>query len=298
MNQKPCPPDRRRILVIFNPVAGARRRRRLDSVLEALRAAGCAVTVRPTTQRGDAEAFAREARADTCDVVLAAGGDGTINEVANGLGAGAPPLALCPLGTANVLAAEIGLATDPAAVAHTVLHGRVSEVAVGIANGRRFLMMAGVGFDAQVVAGIVPRLKKMLGKGAYVLETFRQLLHYRFPRFHFVIDGQPYEGASAIIAKGHFYAGRFVCAPDARLESPSFQVCLFRSGGPFAVLYYGTAMMLGLVPRLPDVALVTGTRIEVQGPAGDPVQGDGDTLAAMPLSVSLAPERLKLLVPV
>jgi YegS/Rv2252/BmrU family lipid kinase len=291
------PLPRRRILVIYNPVAGPGRRRRLNNVLQGLRDAGCAITLRETGKPGDAEAFARAADANEHDVVLAAGGDGTINEVVNGLGPLAPPLALCPLGTANVLAAEIALATDTTAVLRTILYGQELRVRPGRANGRRFLMMAGVGFDAEVVAGIVPRVKRLLGKGAYVLETFRQLLRYRFPRFRLTIDGVPYEGASAIVARGHFYAGRFVCAPDARLAEPRFQVCLFRKGGPFAVLYYGTAMLLGLVPRLPDVALLAGQSIEVQGPDGLPVQGDGDTVARLPLSVSLDDQPLKLLVP-
>jgi YegS/Rv2252/BmrU family lipid kinase len=294
--QRKPPADRRRILVIYNPAAGRSRRQRLDAVVAGLQAAGCDVLLRATTRRGDAEAFARESRMQDHDVLLAAGGDGTINEVVNGLTAAAPPLALCPMGTANVLAAEIGLMVAPEAIVHAVLHGTVREIWPGDANGRHFLMMAGVGFDAEVVAGIAPRLKRALGKGAYVVETLRQLVRYRYPRFRVVIDGVAHDAASAIIANGRFYAGRYVVAPQARLETPAFQVCLFRAGGPLAVLWYGTALLLDLVPRLPGVTLVSGARVEVSGPPG-PVQGDGDIIATLPLTATVAPQPVRLLTP-
>lgn len=297
MHDSPYPSARRRVLAIYNPVAGRRHRGRFETVIEFLRAANCIVTVRETLARGDAEALSRDAHERDFDVVLAAGGDGTINEVVNGLGPDAPPLALCPLGTANVLAAEIALDGSPAAVVASVLGGPVREVAAGVANGRRFLMMAGVGFDAHVVANVQADLKRRFGKGAYVIESLRQIWRFRFPRYRIAVDGVVHEAASAIIAKGHFYAGRFVCAPEARLDDPRFQVCLFRWSGAPAVMYYGTAMALGLVPRLPGVRLVTGTRIEVGGPKGDPVQGDGDTLAYLPLTAEIAPDRLRLLMP-
>ena len=283
--------------MIFNPTAGRRRRARLDAVLGLLYAAGCAIELRPTAQRGDAEAFAAEVEAAETDVVLAAGGDGTINEVANGLLGSGVPLALCPLGTANVLAAEIGLDTAPAAIADALLRGRALAVRPGLANDRLFLQMAGAGFDAHVVQGVTPGIKRLLGKGAYVLETFRQQLRYRFPALTVTIDGVAYQASSAIIAKGRYYAGRFICSPDARLEKPEFQVCLFLTGGVLAVMRYGAAMLFGRVPTLKDVKLVTGTVVSVAGPDGDPVQGDGDTIARLPLSVTLAEETLTLLLP-
>ncbi len=292
-----APTGRRRVLVIFNPVAGPRRARRLHAVVALLKAAGCTVLLRETAARGDAERFAAEATMAEHDVVLAAGGDGTLNEVANGLGPDAPLLAVCPLGTANVVAAEVGLAIDPAAIAATVLHGKVFSLAPGLANGRRFLMMAGVGFDAHVVAGIRPAIKRRLGKGAYVLETLRQLWRFNFPGYRLTIDGVAYQCASAIIAKGHFYAGRFICAPDARLDDPRFQICVFRWNGPLAVVYYALAMGMGLVPRAPGVTLVWGSSVEVTSLDGDPVQGDGDTVAVLPLTASVAPARLRVLVP-
>ena len=114
----------RRVNVIYNPTAGWRRRARLERVLERLGELGASVTLRETRGRGDAEMLARAADPAACDAVVAAGGDGTINEVMNGLDRRNLPLGIVPLGTANVLAAEIGLPREPRAQAEAIACGR------------------------------------------------------------------------------------------------------------------------------------------------------------------------------
>jgi YegS/Rv2252/BmrU family lipid kinase len=291
----------RRVTVLFNPAAGGRRRGRLEQTLQLLRESGCAITVQATAARGDAEDMARAygAAAPASDLLVVAGGDGTINEALNGLLANgaAAPLALVPLGTANVLAAEIGLVTTPAVVARTIAQGVAADAHVGIANGRCFAAMAGVGFDAHVVANVGLDLKRRLGKGAYVVESIRQLFRFRFPRYRVTVDGQAYEAASVIVAKGHYYAGRFVCAPEARLDRPEFHVCLFERGGRWNAIRYAIALALGRLPRLADFRIVRGRTVTIDGPAGDPLQGDGDIIARLPARIEIAPRPLRLIMP-
>ena len=297
---------RQRLLVIVNPKAGRRRRRRLRATLDQLRRHGCRITLRDTTKAGDAESFARAAVEEGAvyDAIVAAGGDGTINEVVNGLaavravGPAPPPLAVLPLGTANVLAAEIGLDPAPAAVAHTILAGPARPVTVGMANGRCFTVMAGVGFDAHVVAGVSLRLKRLLGRGAYLVETLRQLHRFPFHRYAVTVDGVRYDAASVIVARGRYYGGRFVCAPLARLDAPDFQVCLFLKSGRWNALRYAVALALGRLHRLPDYRILPGRRLTIVGPAGDPVQGDGDIVARLPVAIEPSPRRLDLILPV
>jgi YegS/Rv2252/BmrU family lipid kinase len=292
----------RRITVVFNPTAGGRRRRRLEQTLQLLRESGCEVAVRATGARGDAEAIARTFCdvAPTPDLVVVAGGDGTINEAVNGMlsnGSASCPLALVPLGTANVLAAEIGLTHAPSAVARTIARGVPARAYVGMANGRCFTAMSGVGFDAHVVANVDLGLKRRIGKAAYVLESLRQLLRFRFPRYRVTIDGQSFEAASVIVAKGHYYAGRYVCAPAARLDQAEFHVCLFERGGRWNAIRYAIALALGRLPKLADFRIVRGRAIAIDGPVGDPVQGDGDIIAELPVRIELAPQPLRLMVP-
>ncbi|MFS2009506.1 diacylglycerol kinase family protein [Azospirillum sp. CT11-132] len=298
--------DMRRLLVIHNPTAGGRRARRLRAVVSRLEARGLSVTVKPTGKRGDAEAFAREADPADVDAVIAAGGDGTINEVINGLAVHADadrplPLGIVPMGTANVLAAELGLTTDPERIAAAIAGGQRTMIWPAQANGRVFSLMAGVGLDARVVERVDPRVKRLIGKGAYVAETLVQLATRPDHRYRVTLDdGPPQEVASVIVAKGHFYGGRFICAPDARLTAPELHVCLFPRGGRLNALRYVWGVTAGRLARFPEYRVVTAKRVRIDGPAddglfADAVQGDGDVLARLPVEITLAGWRLPVL---
>jgi len=298
---------RRRVLIIHNPNAGRpRRRRRLPQVIALLREAGATVEVRRTAAAGDAEAYARAACASAAagagpDVVVAAGGDGTINEVVNGMVGGILPLALLPLGTANVLAAEIGLDERPAWVARAILEGPVAAIHPGEVNGRRFTLMAGIGLDADVVASVDPSLKRATGKFAYAVATARRWLGYRRHSFRIEIDGVPHDAAAAVVAKGHFYAGRFVCAADARITEPTLHVCLFEKPGRWPALCYMAGLFGGFLPRLRSFRIVPGREVTILGEAprgtARPVQGDGDVIARLPVRIRIADETVPLVMP-
>jgi YegS/Rv2252/BmrU family lipid kinase len=284
-------------MIIFNPTSGWRRRRRFEAVLQRLRARGCDFRVHATTAPGDAERLAATADPARYDVLVVAGGDGTVNEVVNGLRDRRLPLAILPLGTANVLAAELGQTTHPEAIARTIAQGVARPVTVGIANGRRFVLMAGAGFDAQVVATVNLKLKRCLGKAAYGLAIVRQLLAYGFPNYRVVLDGSPRPAASVLVANAHYYGGRFVAAPAAGLQTPTFEVGLFERSGRAAAIGYALALFLGLLPRLKSYRILAARQIEIEGPAGEPVQADGDVIARLPVRIELLPAAVELIFP-
>lgn len=292
------PPRVRQVTVIFNPAAGRRRRRRLRRVLAALERRGVVVTLRVTMASGDAERFAREARLEGCDRLVVAGGDGTINEVINGVADPEMPLAIVPLGTANVLAHEIGLAASARSAAHAIVEGALRRIALGRANSRRFVMMAGIGFDAAVVARVDARLKRVVGRLAYVVEIARMILRNSPVSYELVIDGAAHQAYSAIIAKGRRYGGWFVVAPAARLADPTLQVVLFARGRRRDILRYVVALATGRLSRLDDVTIVAARRVEVREPAGAPVQGDGDTLTHLPVEIDVVSEAVTIVMPV
>jgi YegS/Rv2252/BmrU family lipid kinase len=287
----------RRLLIIFNPAAGWRRRQRLAPVLIRLREHGCVVNLRETEAPGDAERFAAEVDPAAFDAVVAAGGDGTVNETINGLLRSGLPLAVIPLGTANVLAAEIGLRTDPASLARCAAFGRPRPITLGAANGRRFILMAGAGFDAHVVAGVSVPMKRRLGKGAYVLSTLHQLLVFPFRTYEVLIDNTAQHAASVIVANGRYYGGRFVCAPDASLESDTLQVCLFQQSGRLAAIGYALALFTGRLPQLSTYRVIEGRRIEIRGRPGEPLQGDGDIIGTLDVAIEVLPNALDLIYP-
>jgi YegS/Rv2252/BmrU family lipid kinase len=270
-------------------------------VLATLAQHGCAVAVRETTQRGDAEAFARAARDEAFDRVVVAGGDGTINEAINGLAGSDRPLAIVPLGTANVVAAELGLGTRPAEIAQAILEGEPRRVALGRLatreGTRRFGLTVGIGFDAHVVANVDPGLKRLTGKCAYLVASARQLVRDAGRLYDVVVDGRAYRAASAIVAKGHYYGGRFVVCPEARLDDPRLHVCLFRRAGRGPALRYAAALLVGRLHRQPDVTVVPAQRIEIAGPAGEPLQVDGDCDGTLPAVIDVDPAGLVLVFP-
>jgi len=239
--------------------------------------------------------------ADDWGVVAAAGGDGTINEVASGLLAAdgpVPPLGVIPLGTANVLACEIGLGVGPSEVAHTLVTGQAAPVYPGLANGRCFLMMAGAGFDAHVVATVDLSLKRKVGKGAYVAKTLSQCVCYDFPECEVSLDsGEPVRASSVVVCNGRHYGGPFVAAPRASLAEPSFEVVVMGRGGWFNVLRYGAALVAGRLPALRDVRVATARAVRIEGVAGQLVQGDGDIVARLPINISVCDRTIDLIVP-
>jgi len=287
----------RSVFVIYNPAAGARNDRRLERLTHELEMRGKKVVVYRTEKRGDAEQLASRITLQDSAILLVAGGDGTINEVINGLTPDSPPLAIAPFGTANVLAAEIGMPSSMADVAAAVCEGKITPAHFGETNGRRFIMMAGIGFDAHVVSAVSSALKKRIGKGAYVLESFRQLIRFPFLTYRVTIDGATFEVASAVIANGHFYAGRFICAPDASLLEPELHACLLEGQGRWNAIRYALNLTLGRLHRLADVRIVRCREITVDGVNSGPVQGDGEILTNLPVKVSVASEKIRLVFP-
>jgi len=293
-----------RIAIIFNPIAGRSRRLVLEDVCDRLAARGWAVELKPTGARGDAERFAREIAnlpAETRpDLLAVAGGDGTIGEAINGLIVAANPISIgiIPMGTANVLAAEIGLAVNVDAIAAALDARRTQIIHIGRANGRAFTLMAGVGVDAHVVAQLDVALKRRIGKAAYVIGALHQLFRFGFPTYRVQIDNNTaLDAASVIVAKGRFYGGKHVVAPLAQLAAPSFQVCLFERKGAFHMLRYALALGLGTLPRARGYRILEGRHVTIEGPAHDPIQGDGDILGHLPAIVDIAPMPVRLVMP-
>jgi diacylglycerol kinase (ATP) len=285
-----------RIFLIHNPISG-RRSGLLQEVLTHLEAMGCRIDLHETGRRDHAQEIAAQASQSDYDRIVVSGGDGTINEAINGLTPDSPPVAIIPRGTANVLAAELGLGADPKEIAQTIVHGEPRAVSLGEINGRKFLLMAGVGFDARVVATVSSSLKRTIGKGAYVFASAVQMLKGGFPRFQVLVDGIPHEAASVVVANAHYYGGKFVCAPEARLDSPVLQVCLFERGSRWYVAVYGIALMLGFLPKAPGYRILPATRIEIRQPDGAPIQSDGDFVGVTPAAVTVTPRAAWLVFP-
>ena len=284
----------RRILAIYNPTAGRRARRTFERFRAALARLGAAVTVAETNAPLHAKSLAESADPSRFDAIAVAGGDGTINEAVNGIVQSGLPLAILPLGTANVLAHELGLPRAPEALAEIAALSPArpvvpAEIVTAERNEPwRFLLMAGIGFDAEVVAHLNFKLKRKIGKTAYALGSLQQLGRQERRLFDARIDGRLEHPASLVVARAHFYGGRFVLAPEARLEQPALHAVLFPGASRLATLRYMAAVVTGRLQRQCDVEVRQAREIELASPEGAPVQIDGDVRAHLPASIRLA----------
>ncbi len=287
------------MLIVFNPTAGRRRAARLWRVLDVMSANGMRLELAETRYAGHATVLAREAAASGADLVVAAGGDGTIAEVANGINGSFCRLGVIPLGTANVMAHELELSFVPRDVAAALAFGRTRMIWPGIARGpageRVFVQMLGAGFDAQVVQQLPLALKRRLGRFAYVVQSLREAARYRFSPIRLSLDGVACQAGSVIVSTGHFYGGRYLLAPGTSPATRGFTVALFERSGPLAALLYGAALPLDLLPRMPGLRLLHADEVAIQSPHV-PAQTDGDAAGFAPLLVCDAPSAIRVVV--
>ncbi len=271
-----------KIKLIANPVAGGDARKKIDRIVSWMQARGVAVETTLTQARGDARKAAAAARFGDFDRVVAAGGDGTLNEVINGLAPSEIPLAFIPLGTTNVFALEVNIPLDLERACALVLDGAPRPISLGQADGQRFLLMAGIGFDAEVVRGVRLSLKRRVGKLAYLVSGLGALCRYR-PQ---PLEVTPEDGVSrlaygVVICNSRLYGGSFVLSPGASLYNETLSLCLLLSKNRLGFLLSMIKIALGR-PLLADEAIQLQTRRVVVTGSNVPVQLDGDYLGELP----------------
>ncbi len=288
------------MLVIYNPTAGRRRVRHLWSVLDVLVAHGVRLEVVETRSAGPARCGAHVGVGCGIRVGGAAGGDGTIAEVADGLAGSECRLGIIPLGTANVLAHELRLPFGAGDVASMLVSGRILPLWPGIARSaagsRLFVQMLGIGFDAHVVHHLSRPVKRLIGRGAYVVQTLRELPRYRFETMQVRVDGVMHEAGSVIVSKGTLYGGPYLLAPEASPASPGFSVVLFARAGIGSALLAGAALPLNLMARLPGIVRLRASDVALVGLHGWPAQSDGDAAGCTPMHITDATTPIAVLV--
>lgn len=312
----------RNATLIYNPIAGRRPRRREKQIRQAVRvleAAGMAVKLSPTTRPGEATSLAKAAAAGACDLVLVCGGDGTVNEVINGLVPGNMPLGILPGGTANIIAKELKLPHHPVRSARELATWTPRRIALGMATWtqpidaampneaaksaprrRYFMSVAGIGFDAYVVYKLSTAFKFSLGVPAYILEAIQQAWRYSFPVFFCQSDNRRIDGTFAVAQRSSHYAGWLPLAPDASIFKGVLSLCVFKSRNRYRYFLYAASVLARRHLRLKDVELIEAPAIECAG--ADPSKAiyfelDGELVGRLPARLEVVPDALTLLVP-
>ncbi len=240
----------------------------------------------------------RESEGDL-DRIVVAGGDGTVNDVLNGLeDPSRVPLAHLAFGTANMLARELRIPRDPGALAALVERGACRRLDLGRAGSRRFLLVASSGFDAMVTRAVSRARRGTLGYPGYARPILHALRHYRAPQLRVSVDGaEPLSGALAVVSNIRNYGGIFSVADRARPDSGVLDVCVFSGERVGDLLRYAFAAGTRRVSRLPDVTYRTGRRIVIEAREPTAVQIDGDYRGTTPLTIEVEPSVVPILTP-
>jgi YegS/Rv2252/BmrU family lipid kinase len=288
----------KRALLIYNPAA----RRAPDTARLATAAAavhGWEVTLQPTDAAGHATALAARASADAFDAVVACGGDGTVNEVANGLASSSTALAVIRGGTANVWAKEIGVRKGPEAALRLLTDGEVRAIDLGRAGERYFVCMAGVGFDAAIVREMLTSsAKQRVGAAAYVWTGFRLVSRYKPGIAELQFDGETTSSPLfwLMVANSRNYGGVLDIAHMAKIDDGRLESLLLRQGGLWTLAKLLPLVFLKRHHRGQMVVHRSIESLEVRT-EGLPVQLDGEYAGETPLRFTVADGALRVLVP-
>jgi diacylglycerol kinase family enzyme len=272
--------------------------------VDILTKSGHNVSVAPTTGPATAGAIACAEIARGADLILAAGGDGTINEVAEGMVHSQVPLGILPGGTANVLATEMKLGTRLESVASRLDECRPYRISVGHLTAdagrlsRHFLLMAGVGLDAHIVYHMNARLKARTGKFAYWVAGW-SLLGRRLPEFQVEADGRRMRCSFALLSKVRNYGGDFEIARQVTLFDDEFEVVLFEGASSLRYIPYFAGLAANRLQGMRGVNVLRANRVSLAHPEGSRVyvQVDGESAGHLPAEIRIVPQALTLLVP-
>lgn len=311
----------RKVVLLYNPIAGKNRERRrtdVEAAAQVLRAAGVEAQPVATRAPGSAGEQAREAVAEGYDTVLACGGDGTIHEVVQGLAGTDTPLGVIPLGTGNSLGNELRLSRNPARAARAILASEPRRIAVGKVeypergtgreSARYFIAIAGAGGDARMLYQMNIAAKQRHGMAAYYGEAFHLFLTHRFQRFE--VQWSDRQGETRTVVVTQILAVRLRqfggilrwLAPDAALESDDLQLVLFRTASRVSYCLYLLRALLEQRWHTPGVDLVCARQVLCRPIAGESAsniyaEADGELLGGLPVRFRTVPKALTLLVP-
>jgi diacylglycerol kinase (ATP) len=282
-------------VVILNPAAHSDRAIRSRARVEAL-ARHC--TVCTTSAPGEAEILARHAVKEGFDTIVAAGGDGTIHEVVNGLADSDVTLGLLPIGTVNVFAMELGLPSHDLELCWNIIRGEHTRVVdLPSANDKYFVQLAGVGLDAQVVKETSANLKRNFGPLSYLISA-AQIAARKPPRLFIECEDSSVEEASFIlIGNGRRYGGPFPFFKQAVMNDGLLDVVLFKQLGYLEIIKYLQDVFFSSAICLPEVDYFQTRRIRVTSEQDVPVELDGELVGQCPVEFQMRERTLRVLVP-
>ena len=282
-------------LIILNPAARSERAQRKMAQVESL-AHDCVVC--STTRTGEAELMARRGIEEGFEKIVAAGGDGTINEVVNGLAGTNATLGLLPIGTMNVFATELGLPVHDLERCWNIIQADSTRVVdLAKANQKFFVQLAGVGLDAQVVKETSAQLKRNFGPLSYLISA-AQIAARQPPRLFIESeDAKIDEGSFVLVGNGRLYGGPFPFFKHAVIDDGLLDVIVFKRLGYLEIIKYLQDVIFSSDIRVPEIEYFQTRRLRVESDQTVPVELDGELVGNCPVEFSLFEHSLRVLAP-
>jgi len=262
------------VVAIVNPLSGAGATpdvagRRIAFLERRFAVAAIAGHVQLTERGGHARELARAALDNGASLVIAWGGDGTINEVASTLAGSRTPLGIIPAGSGNGFANELRLPSEPGLAIETALHGRDRTIDGGEFDGRLFFNIAGTGIDAAVAERFNARALGRRGLLPYVQLGLREAFRYRGSRYRIVLDGETIETTAMLVAfaNGREYGNHIRLAPGAKLDDGRLEAIIVNDRSPLKRLWSCRHLALGTIHRVPGIVIrgVERATVETDG---------------------------------
>jgi YegS/Rv2252/BmrU family lipid kinase len=295
-----------RTCVIFNPAARGNKARHFRRQLDAI---GSQCALKATTAPGDARRLAAEAVGEGFDLVVAAGGDGTVNETLNGLGDAADGfehtrLGVLPLGTVNVFARELGIPLRIDRAWEILQQGhetridlpRVEFLEEGVRRQRYFVQLAGAGWDARAIELVDWSHKKKIGPLAYVIAGLKAL-RGRQPKITVRTVGQSITGEFVLVGNGRFYGGPVSAFPQADLRDGHLDICILPRLNWWTLLRCAPALLTNRKPPASIAQFIQADKFELSGEPQTAFELDGEWAGHLPAAFSVQREKLRVVVP-
>lgn len=256
------------------------------------------VDILATTHPGHAGRLALKLLDSPPDLLAVCGGDGTVHEVASCLPAPPFPISVLPAGTANVIARELKLPLDPVRALKIGMKRTVRKVDLGeMGPQRRFVFVAGIGFDAYVVANVDSSLKNRVGMGAYALAILRCLRTYPFKEFHVNVNESTFKATSCVVANAKSYGGGLLFCPNADMQDGLLDVLVLEGHSRIRLARFLFYAWLGHPERHEWIHRLQSRSVSVTGSGDIMVQADGEPAGTLPVDIRILSSTFPLVVP-
>lgn len=297
-----------KIKLIINPLAGVQKRninklkrnilpeqRTEKKIEEFFEENNIKIDISRTKKAGDGTILAKKAK--NYDIVIAAGGDGTINEVINGLDA-KTKLGIIPIGSGNVFAKELKIPLQTRKACEVILKEKTKKVDLGTINNKKFIFVAGIGFDAHAITNMKPKLKGLIGKHSYTVAGLKTLFQHKPEELDIKINGKKQEkGYFAIISNVKRYGGNIKITPEAELDDGYLDLCIFKNKDVWSIMKYVVGAASGTISKIKEIKQYKIKKAEIKSKNRVLFHTDAEIGGTTPVKISVLPKKLEIITP-